>query len=378
LGKTKTCSRYAAVVIALVVILRLGVGCHFLYEGLWKMNPDNGFSSKGFLGMAKGPTKDFYYMFLPDLGGEERLQMAEAFKVKLEDGEVVKDATKRVGWTFPVIEKEWFAYFAKYRAKYGLNDPENEAQLNEAKAIFDQYVLSLREYVLENRDEIRGFIASKARFEKNLAATKNDAEYQRIRDWDAQMKYRSEGEKFASAPVKMGENMQLDLWNVLKPSQKQEGELTRITYGSDKNCLMRCVSKLPFISKFAKPSTMGMLDLAVTLGLAAIGLCLMLGFCTRLAALGGACFMFNVVLSQFPWPTVYPYPSDMIGHSMVFNKDTIEFFILLLLAALPSGRWAGFDWFIWNFCGQYAYAWGGVKDRLVPQSMREDACACCN
>ncbi len=313
-------------------------------------------------------------MFLPDLGGEERLQMAEAFKVKLEDGEVVKEETKRIGWTFPVIEKEWFAYFAKYREKYGLNAPENEEQLNEAKAIFDQYVLSLREYVLENREDIRGFVASKARFEKTLAATKNDAEYQRIRDWDAQMKYRNEGEKFASEPVKMGENMQLDLWNVLKPSQKQAGELSKITYGSDKNCIMRCVAKLPFINRFAQPSTMGMLDLAVTLGLAAIGLCLMLGFCTRLAALGGACFLFNVVLSQFPWPTCYPYPSDMIGHSMVFNKDTIEFFILLLLAALPSGRWCGLDWFVWNFCGQYAYAWCGIKDRLIPCSMRAEAC----
>ena len=60
MGKTKTCSCYAAVVIAIVVILRLGVGCHFLYEGLWKMNPDNGFSSKGYLGQAKGPTKEFY------------------------------------------------------------------------------------------------------------------------------------------------------------------------------------------------------------------------------------------------------------------------------------------------------------------------------
>ena len=117
-------------------------------------------------------------------------------------------------------------------------------------------------------------------------------------------------------------------------------------------------------------STMGALDLAVTLGLAAIGLCLILGFCTRLACLGGACFLINVVLSQFPWPTVYPYTNDMIGHAMVFNKDTIELCILLLLAILSSGRWAGLDWFVWTFCGRFVYRWCGIeKDPLVPECM---------
>ena len=63
MGKTKKCGCCAAVVITLIVVLRIGVGWHFLYEGIWKTDPANGFSSKGFLGMAKGPVKDFYYFF---------------------------------------------------------------------------------------------------------------------------------------------------------------------------------------------------------------------------------------------------------------------------------------------------------------------------
>ncbi|MDO5308555.1 MAG: DoxX family protein [Planctomycetia bacterium] len=372
MGKTKTCSCYATVVVVLVVLLRLGIGCHFLYEGLWKMNPANNFSSKGFLGMAKGPTKELYYMFLPDLGGEERLHMEEAYEVKLEDGQVV--AKQRIGWTLPVIEREWYAYFRDYREKYDLNSEENEGQLKEAKAIFNQYVQSLREYTLENREDIRAFIASKRRFEHSLATTKNKAEYQRIRDWDAQMSYRTEGEKFANEPVRMGENLELDLWNILTAEQKDRGSLSPMTYGSNKCALMRWLASLPGLRNFTTPSTMGALDLAVTLGLTAIGLCLILGLCTRLAALGGVCFLINVVLSQFPWPTVYPYTSDMIGHAMVFNKDLIELCILLLLAALPSGRWAGLDWFLWNYFGRFIYRWYGVeKDPLVPDCMNSEA-----
>ena len=375
MGKTKTCSCYAAVVIALVVILRLGVGCHFLYEGLWKMDPDNGFSSKGFLGQAKGPTKDFYYMFLPDLGGEGRLHMEEAYQVKFQNNEVVPGSRKRLGGTLPVFEKEWFHYFDAYRAKYNLDAEGAKDQLDEAKAILNQYVTSLREYTLENREEIRGFIASKARFEESLEKTKNNAEYQRIRDWDAQMKYRNEGEKFAAEPEAMGVNLQLALWDVLTPEQKAVGRLPEMAYGVNRNPIMRWIDSLPYISVIAHPTTMSMLDMLVTFGLSAIGLCLILGFCTRLAALGGALFMFNVVLSQFPWPTVYPYPSDMIGHSMVWNKDSIEMALLLLLAALPSGRWAGLDWFIWTCCGRYVYRWLGFeKDPLVPNALNVEPC----
>ena len=377
MGKTKKISCYAAVVIAMVVILRLGVGCHFLYEGLWKMNPDNGFSSKGFLGQAKGPTKEFYYMFLPDLGGQGRLAMGEAYHLKYDEaGNYVQGTKKRLGWTLPVFEKEWYKYFSDYVKKYGVNNEENIVQMREASAIFNQYVRSLREYTLENREDIRGFVASKERFEKNLASTKNNAEYQRIRNWDAQMSYRNEGESFAAEPELMGKNLQLALWNILTPEQKKLGRMTAMAYGANRNALMRCVANLPIINKFAQPTTMGLLDLFVTLGLSVIGLCLILGFCTRLAALGGAIFMFNVVLSQFPWPTVYPYPSDMIGHSMIFNKDSIEMLILILLALLPSGRWAGLDWFLWNCCGKYIYCWYGVKeDPLVPSWMNpEQAC----
>ena len=52
---------------------------------------------------------------------------------------------------------------------------------------------------------------------------------------------------------------------------------------------------------------MKQINFAVTFALTAIGLCLMLGFCTPLAALGGAAFMCFVVLTQPAWPTIYPH-----------------------------------------------------------------------
>ena len=88
------------------------------------------------------------------------------------------------------------------------------------------------------------------------------------------------------------------------------------------------------------------IDFAVTFGLTAIGLCLMLGLCTPLAALGGACFMCFVVLTQSAFPGFYPPDPHVVGHSLLVNKDFIEMLALLVIAATRAGRWGGLDVFV--------------------------------
>ena len=94
------------------------------------------------------------------------------------------------------------------------------------------------------------------------------------------------------------------------------------------------------------------INFAVTYGLTAIGLCLMLGLCTRLAALGGAMFMLFVVCTQPAWPGIYPPDLPQIGHALLVNKDFVEMLSLLVVAATAAGRWGGLDWFIYNLLGK--------------------------
>ncbi|MDO5554139.1 MAG: hypothetical protein Q4G68_10295 [Planctomycetia bacterium] len=354
----KKISLGTAIFLALIVVLRVGIGCHFLYEGLWKMVPANGFSAKGFLGMAKGPTKELYYIMLPDLDGEDRLTIAKAYAVR-EDGK--QEQKDLVGVTLPVIEKQWYDWFGQFLNHYELESDQRK----EANQLFNQYITSLREYTLEKQPDIMAFLGSKKRYKESIAFTTDGAEHQKIRDWDRQMTLRREGAALAEEPEKMGENMQLALWNLLTAEQRSFGKLPPITYGANKIPLAGLIIKLPVIKDFATPSRLGFLDLTVTLGLSAIGICLMLGFCNRLAALAGAAFMVNICLSQFPWPTVYPYPPEVVGHSMIFNKDSVEMIALLVLASLPAGRWGGLDWFLWNFAGKrFLNFYGFKKDPL--------------
>ena len=366
----KKVSFWTGVFIVAVVILRMAIGCHFLYEGLWKMDPANGFSAKGFLGIAKGPTAELYYKMLPDLTGVERLQMAEAVEGEMVDGKFV--AGQSQGWTLPVFETAWFKYYDKYLAKYGLDQESAAEQRKKTDAVFNQYIGSLRECTLEQRDAIRELMGSRKRFEAKQKLKTDGAEHQKVWDWDTKLKLRNEGDAMASVPEKMGANMQLALWDELTPQQKALGELPPIAYGSNYIPGISFIQKIPVIKEFAVPSRMGLLDLCVTIGLSAIGLCLILGLCTRLAALGGAIFMVNVVLTQFPWPTVYPHAPEVVGHSMVVSKDTVELLALILLIILPAGRWGGLDWFLWN-CGgkQLVRLYHGKKDPLTPEITSE-------
>jgi len=85
---------------------------------------------------------------------------------------------------------------------------------------------------------------------------------------------------------------------------------------------------------------MEQINFAVTYGLTAIGLCLLLGFCTPLAALGGAAFMCFVVMTQPAFPGIYPPDLPVVGHALLVNKDFVEMVALLVVSATAAGRWA--------------------------------------
>lgn len=76
-------------------------------------------------------------------------------------------------------------------------------------------------------------------------------------------------------------------------------------------------------------------------GLTAVGLFLMLGLFSRLSAAVGVLFLAMFYLSNPPWPGVATIPGE--GSYLVVNKNLIELSALLVLAALPTGRIAGFD-----------------------------------
>lgn len=83
-------------------------------------------------------------------------------------------------------------------------------------------------------------------------------------------------------------------------------------------------------------------------GLLIIGILLLAGLGTRLAAVAGAAMLLSFYLVVPPWPGVPQPPST--EHSLIVNKNLIEVIALLAIAALPTGSWFGLDGiFRWAF-----------------------------
>jgi uncharacterized membrane protein YphA (DoxX/SURF4 family) len=86
-------------------------------------------------------------------------------------------------------------------------------------------------------------------------------------------------------------------------------------------------------------------------GLLIIGMLLLAGLGTRVAAVAGAVMLLSFYLVVPPWPGVPQPPGP--EHSLIINKNLIEVIALLAIAALPTGSWFGLDGILrWCFKGK--------------------------
>jgi uncharacterized membrane protein YphA (DoxX/SURF4 family) len=314
--------------IVLIVLLRIAIGWHFFYEGLHKFDPAEGFSAKGFLGVAKGPTAELYYEMLPDLDGSQRLEIGS-----------VKDPKGKEQKTFIAYENAWNEFFTKFLNVHKLD----EKQTKDAHLVFNRYLESLRDGAADVEKDVRAFKESKERYEETKNTLRNDTAFEQKRRWDTMMKYRSEAGTWINMLDGMSNGLQSDLARIVSP--QLAGESGKIITAPERGYLK-------FFPNPCVQSQMRAMDLAVMYGLSAIGLCMILGICNRLACLGGAVFLVNVILTTYPVPGVYPPLPTAVGNFMFVSKDGIELLAMLFLASIPAGRWAGLDYFLWHYGGK--------------------------
>lgn len=315
----------------LLIALRVAIGWHFFYEGVWKIKHADEFSARPFLTMAKGPFAPMFHAMVPDLDGEVRLALTETDE----------------GFTSQVYLDAWTETKEAFVGDYQLT----EEQITKVDKLLEVYQVSLEEYLTENQEEIEAHFGSLARFRERAASGVNEAAHEKKRIWDEQMALRSEAAGWLSELDGMGEDFCLGLRNVLDDDQKATGAVSKVVTAPE---------KLP-IGVPCVDSRSEFLDASVTYGLTAIGLGLMLGCCTRLACLGGCAFLISVLLTQPPWPPIYPPAPGPVGHAMLIDKNFVEMMALFVLAAMPVGRWAGLDYFLHHWFGRRILAFFAKK-----------------
>jgi thiosulfate dehydrogenase [quinone] large subunit len=97
----------------------------------------------------------------------------------------------------------------------------------------------------------------------------------------------------------------------------------------------------PFLQAMAGSRALPIVDIAVPVGLALVGLSLMLGLFTQLGCVGAALFLALFYVSSIPLSGM-PQPGAE-GTYLIVNKNLIELGIVLVLLAFRTGRIAGLD-----------------------------------
>lgn len=93
-----------------------------------------------------------------------------------------------------------------------------------------------------------------------------------------------------------------------------------------------------------------MIDMTTIYGLVILGMLLIAGLFSRIAALGAAVLLLSFYLAMPPWPGVVDF-QELPGpeHSYLIDKNLIEVCALLALACMPTGQWFGLDSFFVGF-----------------------------
>lgn len=294
----------------MLMLLRVSIGWHFLYAGIDKLsNPD--FTSAGFLSQAKGPLAEKFYELVPDIDGRQRLDPAP---LDDKDPKSIPKGAVRAQQTID-------GYLDAFTRHFNLR----EEQKVQAEAVAKQAKAQVLKYFAENQEPFEEYFHDLSRLDQNKQTP--DTPFQRKRNWDEQQRLRGKVKPWLKSLDEMAAEYRTNLAAVLTPEQvRAHGSSVPRTWKE-------------FFST----------DRVVTYTNLAIGVCLMVGLFTRLAAFGGAVFLLQIVLAQPDWPGLYPPPPPSAGRTLIVNKEFIEMMALLALATTRVGRWGGIDGVIHSF-----------------------------
>ena len=386
--------------IAFIVILRISIGWQFLYEGLWKCNTQSTsrpWSAAGYLRNAQGPYRnyfrnmtgdpdekawldyeavaarwdDWHQRFLnhyPDLTDSQKKQLdilingPEDFRAILKLKELPKGVTigrslskvikfdpKRerliVDGTQHLLPKERDILLKMVDEGLKAN-PKDQANKDAAEDFKEALAIVMKRsskfsYKEKLMESVKG---NPERATRTFTQWKDSIDYKRIGNID---KYKGLLEKYEADLKKAEQEFQ---YNHLGKQWAEIQELRAQLVGPVKALETQMYAhavKLLTLDQLKRGSVppentkIRRVNMMTIWGLLILGTLLILGFGTRIAAVGGAVMLLSFYLVMPPWPGVPAAPGP--EHSLFVNKNLIEMLALIAIACMPTGQWFGID-----------------------------------
>jgi uncharacterized membrane protein YphA (DoxX/SURF4 family) len=275
-------------------VLRVAIGLHFLSEGMDKLSGSKPFTSAGFLGSAKGPLAPLYKGLINDPDGYRKL-----------------DAERTAAY--------WTTYRSRVERHYGFDEKQaekSEQLLVRAKDNFD-------EFLKENSEELDEYYQQLERRDTNAAKPERQG-METLQTHDAKItsdRMKLKGQLLSQVDA-LWKNVETDFNNVATAEQ-------RVAAGGP-----LAIGKLP-----AGGITSDFVDVIIPWFDLLVGVCLIVGFLTRTAAVLGGLFLAFVCATQLPGSP---------GAAPIYYQS-IEMLALFCLAALGAGKVASID-SLWCYC----------------------------
>ena len=311
-----------------LILLRLIIGWHFLFEGLHKIHSlysPRPFSSEIYFRESSGPLGKFMKGFLQDPDAD--------LLAKLDEKSITID---------------WNTTVKDFSSSYQLT-PD---QLKYADEVLDKNLKKTLEWFKEGKKEIEipspdgkptGTLKINFSTPQWLAYYNSKLdELDKIRLDDRSWYLGKELDKARIASTRA---------EISKGRKELSDE-----YDSEKSSLITELQKLLTLEQKSMvlsltPKKVGfiqVINLMTIFGITAIGAGLFLGLFTRIACLGGIGFlaMTYLTIPPFPW---LPVPPLNEGNYVFVNKNLVEMFAMIVLATTNSGRWFGVDALLANF-----------------------------
>lgn len=270
---------------AAIVLLRVGIGVHFLSEGVSKLENPKPFSA-GFFGNAKGPLAPLYKNLVWDADGLYRLDLE-------------------------TTQAEWEAYRDRVVTHYGFDEKQQKAAADTVK----RYEGRLRQFLGSKSDTIEEYHQWLDRRDKNA----NDPSRQLASLQTHDARIAGETRKLYAELVPPIDRLWKDLENDLNALSTDEQWKAR--------------GRLAISKPGRRSIDTEAMDHIVPWFDTIIGACLILGFLTRPAAVLGAVFLISICASQWPLSP---------GAAPIYNQ-AVEALALLALAAIGAGQFFGID-----------------------------------
>lgn len=300
----------------MLVLLRISIGWHFLYQGITKYQ-DGDFSSEPFLSQAKGPFAPLIEQMRDDPQGREFLDPDRRDQV------------------LSLLDES----FDRWKSHYRLSD----SQLGLGETVLKNRRDQLGDYLDDIKEDTQTYFHDLDRLESarraahggDKSAAKDDQDggmipapdflslpFEQKRLWDKKQELEKRSKAWIAKIEKYQQDLKSDLFMLLDEEQRQQAPVK-------------------------DPLSMGQKrDMLVMYSNLAIGACLILGLFTRLACLGGGLFLALIVIAQPDYPGVYPLPHPSAGRAFIVNKEFIEMLALFALATTRVGRWGGLDFLV--------------------------------